>query len=90
MDVGIEMGPQQVWTQCSSLAFDYSVWEIWGALLFGGRLVVVPESVTRSPQELQALLVEEQVTRVESDAFSGGDAGPCGGSGLGVGVDGGC
>ncbi|WP_420891933.1 amino acid adenylation domain-containing protein [Mycolicibacterium nivoides] len=62
LDVGIEMGPQQVWTQCSSLAFDYSVWEIWGALLFGGRLVVVPESVTRSPQELQALLVEEQVT----------------------------
>ncbi|MGD1424879.1 amino acid adenylation domain-containing protein [Mycolicibacterium septicum] len=62
MDVGIEMGPQQVWTQCSSLAFDYSVWEIWGALLHGGRLVVVPESVTRSPQELQALLVEERVT----------------------------
>ncbi|MGV0707351.1 AMP-binding protein, partial [Mycolicibacterium porcinum] len=31
----------QVWTQCHSLAFDYSVWEIWGALLFGGRLVVV-------------------------------------------------
>ncbi len=44
MDVGIEMGPQQVWAQCSSLAFDYSVWEIWGALLHGGRLVVVPET----------------------------------------------
>ncbi|WP_428833592.1 amino acid adenylation domain-containing protein [Mycolicibacterium porcinum] len=62
LDVGIEMGPQQVWAQCSSLAFDYSVWEIWGALLHGGRLVVVPESVTRSPQDLQALVVAEGVT----------------------------
>uniref|UniRef100_UPI0038990D61 non-ribosomal peptide synthetase n=1 Tax=Mycolicibacterium neworleansense TaxID=146018 RepID=UPI0038990D61 len=62
LDVGIELGPQQVWTQCSSLAFDYSVWEIWGALLHGGRLVVVPEAVTRSPQELQALVVGEGVT----------------------------
>ena len=32
-----------VWAQCHSLAFDVSVWEIWGALLHGGRLVVVPE-----------------------------------------------
>ncbi|WP_254358681.1 AMP-binding protein, partial [Mycolicibacterium peregrinum] len=62
MDVGFELGPQQVWSQCSSLAFDYSVWEIWGALLHGGRLVVVPESVTRSPRDLEALLVGERVT----------------------------
>ncbi|RAV13557.1 non-ribosomal peptide synthetase [Mycolicibacterium sp. GF69] len=52
---------EQVWTQCHSLAFDYSVWEIWGALLHGGRLVVVPESVVRSAEELHALLVAEQV-----------------------------
>ncbi|WP_409370972.1 amino acid adenylation domain-containing protein, partial [Mycolicibacterium setense] len=62
MDVGIEIGPQQVWAACSSLAFDYSVWEIWGALLHGGRLVVVPEQTTRSPQELEALVVGEGVT----------------------------
>ncbi|MCZ8380110.1 AMP-binding protein, partial [Mycobacterium sp. CPCC 205372] len=55
-------GPGQVWTQCHSLAFDYSVWELWGALLRGGRLVVVPESVTASPEDLHALLVAEQVT----------------------------
>ena len=36
-----------VWTQCHSLAFDVSVWEIFGALLHGGRLVVMPESVAR-------------------------------------------
>ncbi|MFA5709879.1 amino acid adenylation domain-containing protein, partial [Mycolicibacterium sp.] len=62
LDVGIELSPDQVWSQCSSLAFDYSVWEIWGALLHGGRLVVVPESVTRAPDELHALLVAEGVT----------------------------
>ena len=33
---------QDVWTLFHSYAFDFSVWEIWGALLYGGRLVVVP------------------------------------------------
>jgi non-ribosomal peptide synthetase component F len=41
----------QVWTQCHSYAFDFSVWEIWAALLGGGRLVVVPESVAGSPED---------------------------------------
>ena len=36
-------GPGQVWSQWHSLVFDVSVWEIWGALLHGGRLVVIPE-----------------------------------------------
>ncbi|MGH3959764.1 amino acid adenylation domain-containing protein [Mycobacterium sp.] len=52
----------QVWSQWHSLAFDVSVWEMWGALLHGGRLVVVPESVARSPEEFHALLVAEQVS----------------------------
>ncbi|KAA1251173.1 amino acid adenylation domain-containing protein [Mycobacterium simiae] len=50
-----------VWSQWHSYAFDVSVWEIWGALLHGGRLLVVPESVARSPEDLHALLVAEQV-----------------------------
>jgi glycopeptidolipid biosynthesis protein len=62
LDVGLGLTPQQVWSQCASYAFDFSVWEIWGALLHGGRLVVVPESVTRSPEDLHALLVRERVT----------------------------
>src|SRR5829696_5593947 len=51
----------QVWTQCHSYAFDFSVWEIWAALLGGGRLVVAPEAVAGSPQDFHALLVAEQV-----------------------------
>ncbi len=56
-----ELSLGRVWTQCHSLAFDFSVWEIFGALLHGDRLVVVPEEVVRSSEELHALLVAEQV-----------------------------
>ena len=62
LDVGVELTPGQVWTQCHSYAFDYSVWEIWGALLHGGRLVVVPESVAGSPDDFHAVLVNEKVS----------------------------
>ena len=62
LDAGLELAPGQVWTQCHSLAFDYSVWEIFGALLHGGRLVVIPEEVARSPADLHAVLVREQVS----------------------------
>ncbi len=51
-----------VWSFFHSYAFDFSVWEIWGALLHGGRLVVVPYLVSRSPQEFYELLVREKVT----------------------------
>ncbi|CQD22894.1 linear gramicidin synthetase subunit B [Mycobacterium europaeum] len=51
-----------VWSQWHSLVFDVSVWEIWGPLLHGGRLVVVPESVAGFPDDLHALLVAEKVT----------------------------
>ncbi|WP_426558532.1 amino acid adenylation domain-containing protein [Dapis sp. BLCC M172] len=51
---------------CSTLfhsyAFDFSVWELWSALLYGGRLVIVPYWVSRSPKEFYDLLVQHQVT----------------------------
>ncbi|OBH51075.1 non-ribosomal peptide synthetase, partial [Mycobacterium sp. E2479] len=62
LNAGIELVPGQVWTQFHSLAFDFSVWEIWGALLHGGRLVVVPEEVTRSPEDFHDLLIAERVS----------------------------
>ncbi len=51
-----------MWPLCHSLAFDVSVWEIFGALLRGGRLLVVPELVAASPEEFHALLTAEEVT----------------------------
>ncbi|WP_292804315.1 non-ribosomal peptide synthetase [Nostoc sp. NMS7] len=53
---------KDVWTMFHSYAFDFSVWEIWGALLYGGRLVVVPYLVTRSPESFYELLCQEKVT----------------------------
>ena len=53
---------QDVWTLFHSFAFDFSVWEIWGALLYGGRVVTVPHDITRSPDDFYALLVAERVT----------------------------
>jgi amino acid adenylation domain-containing protein len=51
-----------VWTMFHSIAFDFSVWEIWGCLLTGGRLVVVPFAVSRSPRDFYNLLSAEKVT----------------------------
>lgn len=51
-----------VWTLFHSTAFDFSVWELWGSLLYGGRLVVVPYQTSRSPDEFYQLLSNENVT----------------------------
>ncbi|MDA3648675.1 amino acid adenylation domain-containing protein [Saccharopolyspora indica] len=53
---------EDVWTFAHSFAFDYSVWEIWGALANGARLVVVPEPTGRDPRALARLIDEERVT----------------------------
>lgn len=53
---------KDVWTLFHSYAFDFSVWELWGALLYGGRLVVVPGRTSRTPDEFYRLLVDQQVT----------------------------
>lgn len=56
------LGADDVWTLFHSCSFDFSVWEMWGALLYGGRLVVVPYDVSRSPHEFLQLLERERVT----------------------------
>ncbi|WP_433524686.1 non-ribosomal peptide synthase/polyketide synthase [Nocardia pseudovaccinii] len=57
-----EFGPSDVWTLFHSYAFDFSVWELWGALLHGGTLVVVDYYTSRSPQQFLELLAAERVT----------------------------
>ncbi len=51
-----------VWTLFHAVTFDFSVWEVWGALIHGGRLVVVPRDVARDPRRFRALVVDEGVT----------------------------
>ncbi|MET0646190.1 MAG: amino acid adenylation domain-containing protein [Pyrinomonadaceae bacterium] len=53
---------RDVWTVVHSYAFDFSVWEIWGALLHGGRLVIVPSWVARTPSAFYELLRTQRVT----------------------------
>ncbi|WP_116377758.1 non-ribosomal peptide synthetase, partial [Mycobacterium sp. MFM001] len=60
LDAGLP--PAGVWTLSHSLAFDVSVWEIFGALLRGGRTVVVPDEVAHTPEDLHALLIGEHVS----------------------------
>ncbi|GAA0658517.1 hypothetical protein GCM10010193_06510 [Kitasatospora atroaurantiaca] len=55
-------GPADTWCLFHSYAFDVSVWELFGALLHGGRLVVVPELTAKSPDRFLALLAETGVT----------------------------
>jgi amino acid adenylation domain-containing protein/non-ribosomal peptide synthase protein (TIGR01720 family) len=57
-----EFNEQDVWTFFHSFAFDFSVWEIWGALLYGGRLVIVPYCISRDPQSFLELIQNEKVT----------------------------
>jgi amino acid adenylation domain-containing protein len=57
-----DFNSSDVWTLFHSSAFDFSVWEIWGALLSGGRLVVISHAVSRSPEEFAALVKQQGVT----------------------------
>ncbi|MFI6623074.1 amino acid adenylation domain-containing protein, partial [Streptomyces sp. NPDC050528] len=57
-----DLGPDDVWSCFHSFSFDVSAWELWGALVHGGRVVVVPYEVSRSPLELAELLTRERVT----------------------------
>ncbi|OBA89887.1 hypothetical protein A5662_23630 [Mycobacteriaceae bacterium 1482268.1] len=61
LQTGVPAGPGRVWSQWHSLVFDVSIWEIFGALLHGGRLVIVPQSMAGSPADFHSLLVAEKV-----------------------------
>ncbi|HEV8169581.1 MAG TPA: amino acid adenylation domain-containing protein, partial [Pyrinomonadaceae bacterium] len=57
-----DFSQRDVWTLFHSYAFDFSVWELWGALVHGGRLVIVPYFVSRTPEAFRELLHREGVT----------------------------
>ncbi|KAF9943740.1 hypothetical protein BGZ72_003463, partial [Mortierella alpina] len=60
--VWFDISEHDTWCLLHSFAFDFSVWEIWGALLYGGKLVVVSQDIARSPQELYRTICEQAVT----------------------------
>ncbi|NTI07191.1 AMP-binding protein, partial [Agrobacterium rhizogenes] len=77
-----EFNEQDVWCLFHSFAFDFSVWELWGALAYGGQLVIVPRDTARSAQDFQRFVCRHGVTVlnqtpsafkafIEADARSG-------------------
>ncbi|MGR9012021.1 MAG: amino acid adenylation domain-containing protein [Gammaproteobacteria bacterium] len=61
-DTLFDFKAQDVWCLFHSYAFDFSVWEIWGALGYGARLLIVPYWISRSPEDFHGLLAKEKVT----------------------------
>ncbi len=53
---------QDIWCLFHSIAFDFSVWELWGALRYGAKLVLVPHAIARSPQELHQFVCQHGIT----------------------------
>ncbi|MEE1806813.1 AMP-binding protein, partial [Streptomyces sp. BE133] len=58
----LPFGPDDTWTLFHSYAFDFSVWEMWGALTTGGRLVVVPYLTSRDTDAFYTLVHDQAVT----------------------------
>ncbi|MGD0239823.1 MAG: amino acid adenylation domain-containing protein, partial [Streptosporangiaceae bacterium] len=82
----LDAGPDDAWTLFHSCAFDFSVWEIWGALTTGGRLVVVPYLVSRSAAEFRELLAAERVTVLSQTPAAFYQLMDCWADGAGLGV----
>ncbi|KAG0225957.1 hypothetical protein BGX31_007458, partial [Mortierella sp. GBA43] len=61
-DEWFRFNDKDTWTLMHSFGFDVSVWEMWGALRNGGKLVLVPQDTVRSPQELHQLVCEQGIT----------------------------
>lgn len=56
------LSPRDTWTLFHSSAFDFSVWEIWGCLLTGGQLVIVPHWISRDPEQFRELIARKSVS----------------------------
>lgn len=58
----MDFGPDDVWVQFHSYSFDFAVWELWGALVHGGELLVPDYGLTRSPVDFHRLVRERGVS----------------------------
>ncbi|GGX32239.1 non-ribosomal peptide synthetase [Streptomyces chartreusis] len=58
----MDFGPHDVWVQFHSFSFDFAVWELWGALAYGGELLVPEYGLTRSPVDFHRLVRERGVS----------------------------
>ncbi|NBH04610.1 non-ribosomal peptide synthetase [Amycolatopsis sp. SID8362] len=61
-EVWFGFSADDVWTLFHSIAFDFSVWELWGALRYGGKVVVVPAATARTPERFFDLVADKGVT----------------------------
>ena len=61
-DFQFDFNANDVWTMFHSVAFDFSVWELYGALLYGSKLILVPELTSKDPNKFLSLLRDEHVT----------------------------
>jgi len=57
-----DFGQRDVWTLFHSYCFDFSVWEMYGALLYGGKLVVIPRMIAQDTEQFLDLLIQDKVT----------------------------
>ena len=57
-----DFNENDVWTMFHSFCFDFSVWEMFGALLFGGKLIIVPKEIAKDTSDFAKLLHSEKVT----------------------------
>jgi amino acid adenylation domain-containing protein len=58
----VHLGPGDRVAHLSNPAFDAAVFEVWGALLNGAAMVLVPREVALAPARLAALLRDREVT----------------------------
>ncbi len=61
-DFQFDFNEDDVWTMFHSVAFDFSVWELYACLLYGSKLILVPETTAKDPKKFLQLLRDEKVT----------------------------
>ena len=61
-DFKFNFSQDDIWTMFHSVAFDFSVWELYGCLLYGSKLILVPDSTAKDPDKFLHLLRHENVT----------------------------